>query len=255
MKALVTGASSGIGKEMAYILADRGINLVLASRNEEAMIKIANELRHIVSVDYFKIDLSKEKSAFKLYDYAYSKGHEIDILINNAGFGLFGDNNSFEPNKIEEMIILNSATLTTLCRLFGNDMVSKNRGYILNVASTASFQPIPYFSAYSASKAFVRNFSKALHHELKNFSVGVTCLNPGPTATNFFEVALSGNHFDFFKGKPMLSAKEVAEIGIEAMFDRKVEVTSGITNKIFSVILPLIPLAIVESVLKRYVKH
>ncbi|MBX3043303.1 MAG: SDR family oxidoreductase [Candidatus Kapabacteria bacterium] len=254
MRALITGATSGIGYDMALQLAEQGINLVLASRNEDKMIGLKNELSSKVEVDYFVSDLSKEKSAKKLYNEVCSKYPEIDILINNSGYGLFGKNNDFDPDMLEEMIILNAASLTSLSRLFGNDMSKRGKGYILNVASTAAFQPIPYFAAYSASKTYVRNFSKSLHHELKNNGVSVTCLHPGPTSTNFFEVALKGEKFKLFEGKPMMTSKEVARIGINAMFERRVTVTSGISNQLISFFLPLIPLAIVERVLRNYIK-
>jgi len=255
MIALITGATSGIGLELAYNLAERGIDLFLASRNENKMKSIVKELSRKVKVDYFAIDLSKEKSAILLYETVIGRGHEIDILINNSGYGLFGKNSDFSPALLEEMIILNCATLTTLSRLFGKDMAKRERGYIMNVASTAAYQPIPYFSAYSASKSFVMRFSKGLHHELKREGVSVTCLNPGPTATNFFEMALSGEKFPLFKGKPRMSAKEVAEIGINAMFKKKPVVVAGFFNKVFSIILPLAPLVLVERVLSRYIKR
>jgi uncharacterized protein len=255
MKALITGASSGIGKEIAYNLANRGIDLVLASRNIIVLEQIADELRLFVKVEIFQADLSIEKSAFHLYHNVINCGHQVDILVNNAGFGLFGKNNELDVNQLEKMIILNSASLTSLCSLFGKDMEARGFGYILNVASTAAFQPIPYFAAYSASKAYVKSFSKALHYELINKGVSVTCLNPGPTETNFFEVALNGEKFKLFQGKPMMTAKQVAAVGIEAMFDKKTEITAGFTNKIFSKILPIIPLKIVEKVISIYTKH
>ncbi len=255
MKALITGASSGIGKEIAYNLASRGIDLVLASRNVEALKKISIDLEHLVKVDVFKSDLSAEKSAFRLYDDISKRGHQIDILVNNAGFGLFGKNNVFSETLLEEMVTLNAVSLSSLCRNFGKDMETRGFGYILNVASTAAFQPIPYFSVYAATKSFVRNYSKGLHYELKNKGVSVTCLNPGPTDTNFFNVALNGERFSLFQNKPMTTAKEVASIGIEAMFDKKVEITAGIMNKIFVKMLPLIPLNIVEKYISKYIKH
>lgn len=254
MKALVTGATSGIGLEIAYNLANRGINLFLASRSEEKMKKISDELSSLVEVDYLAIDLSREKSAKVLYDEVKKRNHKIDILINNSGYGLFGHNNSFDPDLIEEMIILNCGSLTTLSRLFGKDMQDRGGGYIMNVASTAAFQPIPYFSAYSATKSYVLRLSKALHYEFKNFGVSVTCLNPGPTETNFFDMALSGKKFPLFQGKPMMTAKEVADIGIEAMLERKPVITAGLTNKVFTKILPIIPLSIVEKFLSRIIK-
>jgi short-subunit dehydrogenase len=175
-------------------------------------------------------------------------------LVNNSGFGLFGKNSELAHEMIEKMIILNAVSTTSLCRLYGNEMAKNGLGYILNVASTAAYQPIPYFAAYSASKSYLMNFSKALHHELKHSNVKVTCLNPGPTETNFFEIALNGKKFPAFNLKPMMSAKEVAQVGIDAMFDGKTVVVAGTLNYIFSKILPFIPLTIVERFLTIFAK-
>ncbi len=245
MKALITGATSGIGKEIAINLSKKGIDLVLASRNLQKMNDIKNELSKYVNVDIFEVDLSIAGTAAKLYRDVSDAGHIIDILVNNAGFGLFGRTDEFDHNLLEEMLVLNSVSLTTLCRLFAKDMIDRQNGFILNVSSTAAFQPIPFFGAYSASKSYVLNFSKALHHELKHYGVVVTSLHPGPTDTNFFEVALSGKRFPAFKGKPMMTAAEVAETGINAMFERRSVVIAGVTNIIFRRILPIIPLSIV----------
>lgn len=254
MKALITGATSGIGKEIALVLAAKDIELVIASRDEIAMAELKELLNNKISVDFIQIDLSKEKSAKSLYETVIKRGHKIDILVNNSGFGLYGQTVNLDPELLEEMIILNCATLTTLSRLFGKDMTLRGSGYILNVASTASYQPIPNFAVYSATKSFVMSFSRALHHELKRFGVRVTCLNPGPTETNFHKTALGGVRFKLFKGKPKMSANDVAVIGINAMFAGKSVVTAGLLNKIFSIILPLIPLSFVESFLRKNMK-
>jgi len=254
MKALITGATSGIGKEIALVLAEMGIELVIASRDEVAMAELKELLKNKITVDTIKIDLSKEKSAKSLYETIINRGHKIDILVNNSGFGLYGQTVNLDFELLEEMVILNCASLTSLSRLFGKDMTSRGSGYILNVASTASYQPIPNFAVYSATKSFVMSFSKALHHELKRFGVRVTCLNPGPTETNFHKTALAGVRFKLFKAKPKMSANEVAVIGIKAMFAGKSVVTAGLINKIFSIILPLIPLSLVESFLRKNMK-
>ncbi len=252
MKALITGASSGIGKEIALNLAERGIDLVLVGRNSERMYELEKRINGKVDVDIIQIDLSIIGSADELHRTIIEQGHLIDILVNNAGFGLFGKNNDFKTEMLEKMLVLNMITPTMLCRLFSVEMAQRGMGYILNVASTASFQPIPYFSSYAASKSYLRSFSKSLHYELKNKGVIVTCLSPGPTDTNFFEVALSGERFPLFKGKPLMSPHQVAEIGINALFNKKASVTAGMFNKIFRFILPAIPLSIVEKVLSRY---
>lgn len=256
MNVLITGATSGIGEEFAKLLSPKGYNLILASRNLEKMKFLANELSSSSQrIECIEIDLSIENSAQKLYNIIQEKGLKIDILINNSGYGLFGTFANQDINKLEKMIILNSATVTSLCRFFSQDMIKNRNGYILNIASTAAFQPIPYFAAYSASKSYIVNFSKAIHYELKKFGVSVTCLCPGPTETNFFETAMAGKRFELFVGKPMMKANIVARIGINAMFRKRKIVVSGLSNKIFTKILPLIPLSIVEFVLKRYVKN
>ncbi len=252
--ALITGASSGIGKEIAYILAIKGYNLILASRKEDELNKIKNDLDNKVDVIVIPIDLSETGSGFTLFNKVNDLNLNIEFLVNNAGFGLFGRSIEFDTSLVEQMCVLNMVTLTTLSNLFGKMMTKSGKGYILNVASTASYQPIPYFAAYSASKSYVLSFSKSLHQELKEFGVTVTCLSPGPTKTNFFEVALVGASKSFFSGKPTMNAEEVAEIGVNACFEGRSSIIAGGFNNIGAVITKMIPLKLMQLVLKNYVK-
>jgi uncharacterized protein len=246
-KALITGATSGIGYEMAKILAGKGYDLILASRNMDKMEEIAKELSRLSNVFYYESDLSEQSSAQNLYDRISGDSHEVEILINNSGFGMFGPHVDGSADRFEKMTTLNITSLTVLCNLFGQNMVQKRKGYILNVASTAAYQPLPYFAAYSASKSYVRNFSRALHYELARHNVSVTCLSPGPTKTNFFDVAEVKEHNIFSNEALYMTALQVAEIGINAMFEGKPTIVAGNLNKLSSLIGPFTPLSLMEK--------
>jgi uncharacterized protein len=192
---LITGATSGIGYDFATIFAEKGCNLFLASRNQEKLddIKVSFEKKYDISVMIMAIDLSVEKSADNIYNETLRQNVKIDILINNAGFGLQGEHINLETKKIQEMIHLNITTLTELCTFFGREMKERKKGYILNIASIAAYQPVPYLAAYSATKSYVLNFSEALAKEMEDYHVVVTCLSPGATSTNFFDEAGIGD--------------------------------------------------------------
>jgi hypothetical protein len=251
--ALVTGATSGIGFEIAKNLANRGINLVLASRNIEIMNSFKSEFGSKIKIDVYEVDLTDIKSPQRLYDFCKKNNLQIDILVNNSGFGIFGKFEEMDYCMVSALINLNIHSLTMLSYLFSKEMVKRKEGYILNIASTAAFQPIPFFNVYSASKSYVRNFTKALHYELIKHNIIVTSLNPGPTKTNFSKIAMKGKSKSVFGKKPTMSAENVAEIGINAMFSGKAEITSGWLNKLSSYLFPLVPLTIVNKYLDKYV--
>lgn len=197
--ALITGASSGIGLEFANLLAKDGYHVVLTARNEKRLSEIANELKakHGVDVTVLAKDLSLTDAAEELTAEILAKGIEVDILINNAGFAAYGpfDETSWKDEK--DMIQVNITALTTLTKQLLPGMIKRNRGKILNVASTAAFQPGPLMAVYYATKAYVLSFSEAIDYELSHTNVSVTALCPGATATNFEkEQALS--HLDCF---------------------------------------------------------
>ncbi|MDE6442233.1 MAG: SDR family oxidoreductase, partial [Clostridia bacterium] len=189
--ALVTGASGGLGLEFAKLLAKDGNDLLLVARNGHRLEEIKDELEkaHGVKVYFLACDLTQDDSANKVYDYAKENSLQIDVLINNAGFGDFGNYLDSVWEKQRDMINLNVLALMRLTYLFVPEMKERGKGKILNVASIASFQPGPLMSVYYASKAFVLSFSEALAVELKKTGVTVTALCPGPVRTCFEKAA------------------------------------------------------------------
>ena len=250
---LITGASGGIGLEMFKILDKKGYKFVLVSRNEEQLEKIKDESINKSLIEIFPMDLSKEDSAQMLFDKCSEKEIEVDILINNAGFGIFGESISMDNKKLKQMLILNMITLASLCNLFGEKMKQLGGGNILNVASTAAYQPLPYFSAYAATKAFVVSFSYGLREELKKYNINVSVLSPGPTKTSFFTVANAKTEGVFFNQKHQLTAKEVAEKGLKAMFLGKKVVIPGMKNKIMRTLSFLAPPSATARILEKQI--
>lgn len=229
---LITGASSGIGYEMFKVLDKKGYKLVLVSRNEKQLREIKDKSPNNALIEIFPMDLSKKDSAQMLFDKCSEKEIEVDILINNAGFGIFGESITMDNKKLKQMLTLNMITLASLCNLFGEKMKQLGGGNILNIASTAAYQPLPYFSAYAATKAFVLSFSYGLREELKKYNINVSVLSPGPTKTRFFMVVNAKTQGVLFSPKHQLTAKEVAEKGLKAMFLGKKVIIPGMRNKI-----------------------
>lgn len=229
--ALITGASSGIGRDMARVLAQKGYNLILVSRNEENMLKLKEELN--TNVEIFTMDLAKIENCVKLYEQVKS----VDILINNAGFGVFGRFEEIDLNKEIELINTNIVAVHTLTKLFLQDMKQKKVGHILNVASIASFTPGPLMASYYASKAYVLRLSEAISEELKksksNVKISVLC--PGPVRTNFNNVA--GVKFNLNS----LSSEYVARYAIEKMLKNKLIIVPGKVNNVLRFVLKIVP--------------
>ena len=213
MRALITGASSGIGKEMAYYLANMGIDLILVARSIDKLDVIKDEVD--VSVKTIKLDLSEEKNVYKLYE--LTKNSDVDILINNAGFGLFGLFWKTDLDREMEMINVNIKALHILTKLFLPDFIKRDSGYILNVCSSAGFMAGPRLSTYYATKNYALKLTMAIHEELrqKKSNVSISALCPGPVDTNFNKVAKG--EFSM-KG---LNASYVAEYAITNMFKKK----------------------------------
>jgi hypothetical protein len=249
--ALITGATSGIGFEMAKILSSTGMNLVLVSRNEERLCEVARQLNEVSDIIIMPVDLSITGSAEVLFNECERLKLRISVLINNAGFGKFGESASMNFTEVESMLTLNMTTLTSLSNLFGRRMRERKYGYILNVASTAGYLPLPYFSAYSSSKAYVRYFSQALREEMKDQGVRVSCLLPGPTQTRFFDVAFDEDPGVLLRWQFMMSPSKVAAEGLRGMFKGKKEIIPGIWNKLTAKLGGWIPSSLVSRVLKR----
>lgn len=192
--ALVTGASSGIGKELAKALAARRRNLVLVARSKDKLDALAAELRarHAILAEPVGFDLSREGAAAWLYERLRGLGLKVDLLVNNAGFGARGRFWQLPAERQAQMIRLNVNALVELTHLFLPSFVAERRGAVINVSSTASFQPVPYISIYAATKAFVTSFSLGLAEELRPYGVAVVTLCPGGTETNFFEAGQYG---------------------------------------------------------------
>lgn len=252
---LITGATSGIGYEIAKILATRGDNLVLVSRNEDKLCQVARELNQLSDVIVMPVDLSVVGSARVLFDECERLKLNVNVLINNAGFGKFGEATLMNDRQVEAMLTLNVTTLSVLSKLFGGKMRERGRGYILNVASTAAFQSIPYLSAYSASKTYVQFFSNALREELKPFGVNVSCLFPGPTETAFFDVAFENNDADLFRKQPVMPASEVASLALEGLFRKRRTIVPGSFNKVVSNSAGFVPPSAIARIIRKYSRN
>ncbi len=234
MKALITGASSGIGRDMARELAKRGCDLILVARRLNRLEEIKNEITG-VSVETIECDVSTEENCTKLYNSVKDKG--VDMLVNNAGFGLAGEFLSTDLNKELNMIKTNVVAVHMLTKLFLKDFAEKDRGIILNVASSAAYMAGPYLSTYYATKNYVRRLTEAVYRELKekNSNVSVSVLCPGPVNTEFNDVA---NVKFALKG---LSSEYVARYAIEKALKRKLYIIPGLQMKLGVFLLRFIP--------------
>ena len=224
MKALITGASSGIGKNLAYVLASKNIDLVLVARNKEELEKIKENVK--VDVKVINMDLQVSKNVYKLYE--ETKDLDIDILINNAGFGLFGKFFETDLDRELEMIDLNIKAYHILTKLFLKDFITKDSGYILNVCSSAGFMAGPRLSTYYATKNYVTKLTMAINEELRQekSNVVVCALCPGPVNTNFNKVAKGKFSID------EVSPKMVAEYAVKKMFQKKMIIVPTLKMKL-----------------------
>ncbi len=230
---LITGASSGIGEAFARRLAAQKHNLVLAARSEDKLHQLCDELMfaHDITAHYVAIDLTDFEADKTLFNETEKHGMEVDWLINNAGFGSMGDFARLDLETEISMINLNITALVALTHRYLQKMRERKSGVIINVASTASFQPVPFMATYAATKAFVRSFSEAIAEENRPFNIKVTALCPGPTETNFFDAAnIGANVKDAFMKKGMQSSEEVVEAGLNAVKGGKSTAISGWTN-------------------------
>jgi short-subunit dehydrogenase len=228
--ALVTGASAGLGVDFARQLSKSGHRLVLAARRKDRLEELAKELGNTRAV---AIDLSKKDASAKLMTDIAAHGEVVDVLVNSAGFGLIGRFAELDAKRQRQMIDLNVGALTDLCRAVAPGMIERKSGAILNVASTAAFQPGPKMAVYFATKAFVLSFTEALHEELKPHGVYVTCLCPGPTRTEFGDVAGFGGNGLF--DKVAMESPKVVEIGLDALDKNKAVAIAGFVNKMGAV--------------------
>ena len=241
--AVVTGASAGLGVEFARQLSKRGHRLVLVARRKERLEKLARELGSARAV---AVDLSKANAAAKLMADLEANGETVDLLVNNAGFGLIGRFAELDAKRERQMIDLNIGTLADLCRAVAPGMIERKSGGIINVASTAAFQPGPRMAVYFATKAFVLSFTEAIHEELKPHRIKVSCLCPGPTRTEFGEVAgFEGNGlFD----RVAMNAAEVVETGLKGLDSNDAVVVPGWANKVTAASTRFAPRSVVRKI-------
>jgi short-subunit dehydrogenase len=225
---LITGASSGIGEVFARKLAAGGHNLLLVARSEEKLINLCNELGRIKSTraQYVAMDLSEPDAPKRLFEETQKRGLEIDFLINNAGFGSMGDFANLDPQRELDMIDLNVRSLVELTHRFLVPMRERKSGSIINVASTAGFQPVPFMATYAATKAFVLSFSEALWEENRPHGVKVMALCPGVTDTNFFEASRMQRP----PARISQTAADVVDTALRGLARGKSSVISGWTN-------------------------
>jgi len=250
-RALITGASTGIGYEFCKLFAKDQYDLVITARNEEVLEKRAAELRTEfgVQVEVLSADLAEQGAAEKLVEHLKKRSLDIDVLVNNAGFGVSGDFSKTSLTAELDLLQVNIVALTALTKLLLPPMIERASGYILNVASTAGFVPGPGMAVYYASKAYVISFSEALANELHGTGVGVTVLCPGPTLTEFQKRAGMAESRLFNVTKPM-SAARAAHKGYFGMQHGQVVVIPGITNKLMAASSRLIPRELVAPVVR-----
>jgi short-subunit dehydrogenase len=241
--ALVTGASSGIGRNISKILAGKGCNLVIVARREEKLKGLRKEILEEyekINVVVISLDLSFRESPEILYNKIKKSGKNIDILINNAGYGIHDYFIDIPWENEEAMLNLLIMNLTHLTKLFVKDMVERNFGFILQVSSIGAFQPTPSYATYAAAKGFVFNFGLALNYELRETPVRCCVLCPGVTATGFQEAAGHTNK-TLFSTLTKMDSKKVAESGVKAMLKGKDFVVPGLMNSINSKMMSVFP--------------
>ncbi|MEM9484697.1 MAG: SDR family oxidoreductase [Cyanobacteria bacterium P01_F01_bin.116] len=217
--ALITGASGGIGYELAKVFAQNEYDLILVARSTDKLQRIQTKLvqAHGVQVDVLGQDLSQTDGPLQLWEQVQQQGLTVDVLVNNAGFGDYGPFVDCDWSKHSALLQLNMVSLTHLTRLFLPPMLERGYGKILNVASTAAFQPGPFMAAYYASKSYVMSFTEALAHELEGTGITVTVLCPGPTRGTDFQARAELGDVEFFKGLNLPDAAAVAQFGYDAL--------------------------------------
>ena len=226
---LITGASSGIGEAFARALAARGNNLLLVARSEDKLNKLCSEFARAGSIhcQQFALDLSTPESPSRLFEETKTRGLEIDLLINNAGFGSMGEFATLDLAHELNMIDLNIRSLVEITHRFLQPMRERKSGAVINVASTAGFQPVPYMATYAATKAFVLSFSEALWEENRPYGIEVLALCPGVTETGFFEAA----HIQKPPSRTSETPEQVVETALRGLRRRKSSIISGAPNK------------------------
>src|SRR6202171_3139225 len=249
--ALITGASAGIGVALAKELAAGGANLVLTARRQERLEELARELtaKHKIKTSVFAADQTEPTAPEKIDAFTRSQGISIELLVNNAGFGAYGELPSIETKRLLDMVQVNCAAVVHLTRLYLPEMVARRSGDVLIVASTAAFQAVPYISTYAATKAFDLFLAEGLAEEMKPYGIRVCALCPGSTESEFHEVA-GQTHITAMNAKRE-TAEKVARTGLRALAAGKSYVISGVGNYLGAQSQRLVPRSVVTSIAAR----
>ncbi len=249
---LITGAAAGIGYELASVFAHDGYNLVLVDKNEQKLADVADEFKSKFAsfVTAISKDLSLPTSSLEIYSELQEAGINVDFLVNNAGFGHYGFFADTDLKSELEMLQVNLVTLTHMTKLFVRDMTKRGKGKVLNVASTAAFQPGPLMAVYFATKAYVLSFSEAIANELEGTGVTVTVLCPGPTISAFHEQTGMAET-ELVKGKKFMDAATVARVGYRGLMANKTVVIPGVKNQILVEIVRFFPRSLVTKFVRN----
>lgn len=247
---VITGASGGIGRELSERYAKKGYDLFLLSRDERKLQRVKETLEedYGIRVGYFPIDLAKPGSAKQAFEEMQNRGLQVDLLINNAGFGLVGKFLETNAQREMDMIHLNITTLVELTKYVLPQMKQRGSGHIVNIASIAGFFPGPYMAVYYATKSFVVSFSEAISEELKSTGVSITCICPGPTISGFQKEAEMGQ-LRLLRFNNVMTAPKVADLTIKAIEKRRVIVAIGLYNKLMIFLPRITPRALVRRVI------
>lgn len=246
--ALITGATTGIGYELAKLYAKDKINLILVARDDEKLREVKEELSlYDIMVYTISLDLAEDNSCEKVLDFVNKNNLSVDILINNAGMGSFGYLNEIEMEKELKLIDVNIRALTEITKMFLPIMIDHGEGAIMNVASTAAFCAGPKMATYYASKAYVLNFTEALYEELRNTEIKVSCLCPGPVKTSFQEK--SGIRKSEAAKKALMTAKEVAKVAYKDFNKGKLIIVPGFKNKVIILLNKFIPRSLSRKII------
>jgi len=251
--ALITGGSSGLGAQFAEQLAQRGYDLVLVARSAPRLHRVADHVRttHSVRVDVIVQDLTTPDAADRISAWLASHGRTVDLLVNSAGFGTAGRFEQIPPGQDHDQLMVNVVALTSLTRALVPGMLDRGDGAIINVGSTAGFQPAPYFAAYSAAKAYVLNFSLALRAEYRHRGLRVLAMMPGPTDTAFFDTI--GTRAAI--GGRMMTPDTVVRAALHALDRDRAYVVPGLSNQISAHLTPRRPRRLVTAISKRVTRH
>lgn len=252
--ALITGASGGIGEAFAKALAAAGTHLILVARSKEKLQTLADQLasQHTIRAEIIVADLSHAGAACMVFDETRKRGLTVDILINNAGFGTYGQFHTLDLERQQQEILLNVATLVEMTHFFLPLMVEHQQGAIINVASVAAYQPTPYMAVYGATKAFVLSFTEALWGEYQGQGVRILALSPGETATGFFQ-ALGDDRYSSPGGNPETPEK-VAQVGLRAIAQGRPSVISGRLNTLSSQTSRFFPRRMIVRTMTQLIK-